>query len=170
MLVAWIFANVLNSQTLQTCAILWLINFAVLSVLWKAHQSCDSLTLACLPAGHLVSRSADKVTLRLDKFPLDVLCDVVGFFDHVNELKCDFIKDPQQVCAWQCLYDSFRCHSLIIECGIAMSASACSLLYTVLLHTFCLFYQPVSAISHCFMIEIRHFSGARKRSWCRDLM
>ena len=50
-----------------------------------------------------MSRSVDKVTLRLDKFPLDVLCDVVGFFDHVNELECENIKDPQQVCTWQCL-------------------------------------------------------------------
>ena len=90
-------------------------SFAVLSVLLKAHQSCDSSALTCLPAGHLVSRSVDKVTLHLEKFPLDELCDVVGFFDHVNELKCHEMKDPQQVRTGQCLYDNFSCHSLIID-------------------------------------------------------
>ena len=161
MLVTWIFANVLNSQTLQTCAILWLFNFAVLSVLWKARQSCDSSALACLPAGHLVSRSVDKVTLCLEKFPLDMLCDVVGFFDHVNELKCHEMKNLQQVCTRQCLYDNFRYQSLIIDYWNTGSASSCSLPYTVLLHTICLFYQPVCAIC---------YSGIRKRSWCRVLM
>ena len=55
---------------------------------------------ACLPVGHLVPRSVDKVTLSLPKFPLDVLCDVVPFCEHVNELECKNLKDPKQVCIY----------------------------------------------------------------------
>ena len=40
--------------------------------------------------------SLERVTL--DKVPLDVVCDVVGAFEHVKELQCTGIKDPQQVC------------------------------------------------------------------------
>ena len=40
--------------------------------------------------------SLERVTL--DKAPLDVVCDVVGFFEHVKELKCTDIRNPQQVC------------------------------------------------------------------------
>ena len=29
--------------------------------------------------------------------PLDVVCGVVDYFEHVEELKCEGIKDPQQV-------------------------------------------------------------------------
>ena len=39
--------------------------------------------------------SLERVTL--DKVPLDVMCDV-GIFEHVKELKCTNIRDPQQVC------------------------------------------------------------------------
>ena len=39
--------------------------------------------------------SLERVTL--DKVPLDVVCDVVGFFGHVKELECAYIRDPQQV-------------------------------------------------------------------------
>ena len=40
--------------------------------------------------------SLERVTL--DEVPLDVVCDVVVIFEHVKELKCTDIKDPQQVC------------------------------------------------------------------------
>ena len=40
--------------------------------------------------------SFERVTL--DEVPLDVVCDVVGFFKHVKELKCTDMRDPQQVC------------------------------------------------------------------------
>ena len=60
----------------------------------KAHSD------ACLPVGHPVPRSVDKVTLSLTKFPLDVLCDVVPFCEHVNELDCTKVMDPKQVCIY----------------------------------------------------------------------
>ena len=50
----------------------------------------------CFPAGSLVQRSVERVTL--DGVPLDLACDVVGFFEHVKELECTSISDPQQVC------------------------------------------------------------------------
>ena len=53
---------------------------------------------ACLPVGHPVPRSVDKVTLSLTTFPLDVLCNVVPFCEHVNELECEDLKDRKQVC------------------------------------------------------------------------
>ena len=40
-------------------------------------------------------RSAKRVTLG--NVPLDVVCGVVDYFEHVEELKCKNIKDPQQV-------------------------------------------------------------------------
>ena len=40
--------------------------------------------------------SLERVTL--DGVPFDVVCDVVGIFGHVKELKCTSIRDPQQVC------------------------------------------------------------------------
>ena len=63
----------------------------------KAHYD------ACLPVGHPVPRSVDKVTLSLPKFPLDVLCDVVLFYEHVNELECEDLKDPKQVCIYSAI-------------------------------------------------------------------
>ena len=39
--------------------------------------------------------SLERVTS--DEVPLDV-CDVVGIFEHVKELKCTDIRGPQQVC------------------------------------------------------------------------
>ena len=58
---------------------------------------------ACLPVGHLVPRSVDKVTLSLTKFPLDVLCDVVPFCDHVNELEYMRVMYPKQVCIYSAI-------------------------------------------------------------------
>ena len=40
--------------------------------------------------------SLERVTL--DRVPLDGVCDVVGIFEHMKELKCTDIRDPQQVC------------------------------------------------------------------------
>ena len=50
----------------------------------------------CLPAGSLVQRSVERVTL--EGIPLDFVCDAVGFFEHLKELKCTQIRAPQQVC------------------------------------------------------------------------
>ena len=41
-------------------------------------------------------RSIARVTL--DEVPLDVVCDVVTFFESVEEVTCVDIMDPQQVC------------------------------------------------------------------------
>ena len=35
--------------------------------------------------------------MTLDGVPLDLVCDVVKVFEHVEELNCQNIKDPQQV-------------------------------------------------------------------------
>ena len=73
---------------------------------WKACLRCGSCngTLillaahiqACFPAGNLVQISPERV--NLDEVPLDVVCDVVGAFENVKELKFTDIRDPQQVC------------------------------------------------------------------------
>ena len=70
----------------------------------------------CFPAGNLVQRSAETVTLV--RVPLDVICDVVRFFEHVKELECQFIEVPQQVCLCNVLllthtiqFASFECYS-----------------------------------------------------------
>ena len=42
-----------------------------------------------------MQRSIEKV--NLDKVPLNVMCDVVRFFEHVKELEFRCIKAPQQV-------------------------------------------------------------------------
>ena len=49
-----------------------------------------------LPAGNLVQRSVERVSF--DEIPLHFVCEAVGFFGHVKELKCTNIRDPQQVC------------------------------------------------------------------------
>ena len=41
-------------------------------------------------------RSVKRVTLSC--VPLDVVCGVVEYFEDVEELKCEDIKNPQQVC------------------------------------------------------------------------
>lgn len=56
-----------------------------------AAHSCPNLS----PAGSTVQRS-EKVTL--DGAPFDVVCNAVGFFQHMKELKCTYITGPQQVC------------------------------------------------------------------------
>ena len=43
-----------------------------------------------------MQRSVKRVTLEW--VPLDVVCGVVVYFEHVEELKCEYIKNPQQVC------------------------------------------------------------------------
>ena len=49
-----------------------------------------------LPAGSHLPRSVNRVTLCY--VPLDFVCDVVTFFEHVEELTCKYIKSPEQVC------------------------------------------------------------------------
>ena len=43
-----------------------------------------------------MQRSVERVNLK--EIPLDLVCDAVGFFEHVKELECADISDPQQVC------------------------------------------------------------------------
>ena len=50
----------------------------------------------CLPAGNLVPRSIERVSLV--RIPLDVVCEAVEFFGHVKELKCEYLMYPQEVC------------------------------------------------------------------------
>ena len=45
-----------------------------------------------------MQRSVERVTLEL--VPLDLVCGVVDYFEHVEELKCVNIEDPQQVCVY----------------------------------------------------------------------
>ena len=49
----------------------------------------------CLPAGSLVQRSVERVTL--EDIPLDLGYDAVGFFEHVKELEYKYISEPHQV-------------------------------------------------------------------------
>ena len=43
-------------------------------------------------------RSVKRVTLSC--VPLDVVCGAVDYFEHVEELKCENIMVPQQVCVY----------------------------------------------------------------------
>ena len=50
-----------------------------------------------------MQRSMRRVTLEW--VPLDLVCGVVDYFEHVEELKCEEIRAPQQVCLyvfWHC--------------------------------------------------------------------
>ena len=67
-------------------------------------------------AGYLWPRSVKRGALKY--VPLDFLCDGVKFFEHVEELNCQYIKAPQQVClcivlllANTALFKSFECSS-----------------------------------------------------------
>ena len=42
-----------------------------------------------------MQRSVKRVTLS--HVPLDLVCGAVDYFEHVEELKCEDIKAPQQV-------------------------------------------------------------------------
>ena len=42
-----------------------------------------------------MQRSVERVTLS--RVPLDVVCGAVEYFEHVKELKCEDIENPQQV-------------------------------------------------------------------------
>ena len=42
-----------------------------------------------------MQRSVERVTLS--SVPLDVVCGAVDYFKHVEELKCQYIRPPQQV-------------------------------------------------------------------------
>ena len=52
----------------------------------------------CLSAGNLVPRHVKRITL--DFVPLDLVCDVVKLFEHVEELNCQRIEAAQQVRLW----------------------------------------------------------------------
>ena len=76
--------------------------YCILEAQSNMGKSCDwTLTLLAahlqtfLPAGNLVHKSIERVTLR--HVPLEVVCDVVTFFESVKEMTCVYIKDPQQV-------------------------------------------------------------------------
>ena len=45
-----------------------------------------------------MQRSVERVILS--RVPLDVVCGVVDSFEHVEELKCEGIQDPRQVCMY----------------------------------------------------------------------
>ena len=75
----------------------------IMDVLSRMCRSCKGTVTAvaahlqtCFPEGNLVQRSAERVTLV--RVTLDVICDVVRFFEHVKELECQCIEAPQQVC------------------------------------------------------------------------
>ena len=59
------------------------------------HYCSNSLQTSVL-AGNLVQRSVERVTL--DFVPHNVICEAVGFFEHVKELECQHIIALQQVC------------------------------------------------------------------------
>ena len=42
-----------------------------------------------------MQRSVKRVTLG--DVPLDLVCGAVDYFEHVEELKCEDMKNPQQV-------------------------------------------------------------------------
>ena len=83
----------------------------------KMCRSCKETVTAiaahlqtCFPAGNLVQRSIERASLY--KVPLDVVCDVVEFFEHVKELQC---QNPQQVCLFNGLlltHTQFTLHHL----------------------------------------------------------
>ena len=54
-------------------------------------------------------RNIARVTLM--HVPLDVVCDVMTFFDSVEEVTCMDIRDPQQVCL--CIMFVARTHRRI---------------------------------------------------------
>ena len=58
-----------------------------------------------------MQRSVERVTLW--NIPLDLVCGVVDYFEHVEELKCENIRDPQQVCVYfLCVHYICRLDSL----------------------------------------------------------
>ena len=52
-------------------------------------------------------------SISLKYVPLDVLCDVVGIFEHVKELQCTDIANPLKVCQ---LYASLCALSFLHPC------------------------------------------------------
>ena len=81
--------------------------------IWK--WNTESLP-PCLPAGNLVQRSVERVSLV--GIPLDFVCEALEFFGHVEELECICIMGPQQVCmciVWQPHEHSSVCR----DCSLA---------------------------------------------------
>ena len=50
----------------------------------------------CLPAGNLVQRSVERVSLV--RIPLDFVYEALEFFGHAKELECETLMYPQEVC------------------------------------------------------------------------
>ena len=75
----------------------------------------------CLSTANLEPRHVKRLTLG--DVPLDLVCDVVEYFEHVEELNCVDIQSPQQVCFSNIATHShkFVCiiliHCLKKECG-----------------------------------------------------
>ena len=64
--------------------------------IWHWNTRVTALLLIfSLSAGNLVPRHVKRVTLRF--VPLDLVCDVVKVFEHVEDLRCVDIRGPQQV-------------------------------------------------------------------------
>ena len=100
----------------------------------KTYRSCEETVTAiaaqlqtCFPAGNLVQRSAERVTLV--NVPLDVMCDVVRFFECVKELKCRNIKAPQQVCLCNVLLLTHTIQFASFECYSSLKGRASMLLH-----------------------------------------
>ena len=58
-------------------------------------------------AGSLVPRHVKRITLG--HVPLDVVCDVVKLFEHVEELTCQSITAAQEVCLSKVPTQSHKC-------------------------------------------------------------
>ena len=67
-----------------------------------------------LPAGNLVPRSTERVSLV--RIPLDVVCEAVEFFGHVKELECENLMNPQQVCC--VLFDNHMSTVQFADCSL----------------------------------------------------
>ena len=61
-------------------------------------HTCSSSFANLLSVGNVVQRSVKRVTLWY--VPLDVVCGVGDYFEHVEELECEAIMAPQQVCVY----------------------------------------------------------------------
>ena len=90
------------------------------------------LALDFTSGGH-VAGSVQKVTLTLCGAPLDVLCDILPVFEHVDQLVCLDIKDPQEV-GLAMLPTTTRlqhtvCSSATCDCSLACCMCTCLILH-----------------------------------------
>ena len=84
----------------SNCVMEGLIVEGVQTLEWTTLALLAAHLQAFLPAGNEVQRSVKRVTLRY--VSLDVVCEVVRFFGHVEELTCGNISNPKQVCLYVC--------------------------------------------------------------------